>query len=476
MSNKTTLTFYSGLDTIGGTVMALSYGNDRIIMEMGNAYDPLTDIYNKDVLYRKRSFLQDALWLTTAPKIDGIYAKNLLGDSELIPAEASNINTAVFISHLHLDHMCNMGLVSPLVKVYISQKALMIENSLDTIGKGIISQRNNYDFLEDKKPVKIGAIQVIPFLLNDDSFQDYSFYIKTPDLKIHFTGDLFVYGKYRKPILREIAYLKKENIDILVCEGTSFMDSIKKRVYPNPDEPICGTLRLLNGLYTKNQLDKRIISIIKAHQDLCFINFYQREMSDVQDFEAYAKETDRCLVYEPDTAYLINDFFHRAVNIYLPDSAYYLDNDAKWLKQVLEYNHLITQKELKDNGHKYLVELSYQNTLELLDYIDIKTSYLHHSGEPLGEYDPAFKQLNMILKKTNTEYINLFDDRFFAHAYPNQIQYYINAIDPKILIPVHTLNRDRFQASKHGKRILVELNHSYYYDNEELLEVKNNEH
>jgi len=47
---KTKFTLYTGLYTIGGVNFSVEYGKDRIIMDMGSAYNPATDVYDGIVL------------------------------------------------------------------------------------------------------------------------------------------------------------------------------------------------------------------------------------------------------------------------------------------------------------------------------------------------------------------------------------------------------------------------------------------
>ena len=48
-NRQTEFVMYSGLHTIGGVNMAITYGNDRVIFECGLAYDPATDVFDGTV-------------------------------------------------------------------------------------------------------------------------------------------------------------------------------------------------------------------------------------------------------------------------------------------------------------------------------------------------------------------------------------------------------------------------------------------
>ena len=209
---NTKLTFYSGLDTIGGVVLEIKYGKDRAFFEAGTAYNPAFDMFDSKVDLRKK-FINDYLWVNELPLIDGIYRKEDISKTNLKPASEYDGNQAFFISHLHLDHMRMMGMIDPSIKVYLSKPAQIIEKALEDVNMGVDTIRDNYIDMQDD--MSVGQIKIHRFILNDDSYQDYSFYIETPDLKIHYTGDIFVYGKYFNNIKNEINYINTKDIDLL---------------------------------------------------------------------------------------------------------------------------------------------------------------------------------------------------------------------------------------------------------------------
>ncbi|MDD4643304.1 MAG: hypothetical protein PHG99_07400, partial [Erysipelotrichaceae bacterium] len=100
---------YSGTHTIGGVVFTVTYGKDRVVLEMGSVYDPTSDVYDGIVMPRNKNWLADKLRLKGLPAIDGLYSKeDLNGYDGVVAYEDTDYNSAVFISHLHLDHMSNM--------------------------------------------------------------------------------------------------------------------------------------------------------------------------------------------------------------------------------------------------------------------------------------------------------------------------------------------------------------------------------
>ena len=303
---KTEIKFYGGLNTIGGVVMSIVYGNERLLLEIGMAYDPNSDVYDGMVTHRVDNYLVDELKLKRAPLVDGLYSKEYLRDFDLLAAEDSDLHTSIFITHMHLDHMSCMGLVSDNVDIYLSKPAIVLEEALETVGKGVTNLRKTqFKELDPTKEYKVGEITLKPFLLNDKSYQDYSFYVKTPDMKIHYTGDVLLHGDYADEVWKEMEVIKNEKVDVLVCDTTALMDNTMTMMYGTPNAEIIGQKELPEGMYSKKMVDNELSKNLLEKEGLCVFNFYEREMGEVLVFNEMAKKSNRMIAFEPETAYLV---------------------------------------------------------------------------------------------------------------------------------------------------------------------------
>ena len=163
----TKFVMYSGLRTIGGVVASVTYGKDRVIFEFGSAYEPSTAVFDAIVEPRTENRVRDLLKIGILPRIDGMYRRQDLGGYPLISAEESDLNTAVFITHLHLDHMALIGTVAPEIPVYMHHNAQVIERALEATGKGVQTLERGYTDLIPNAPVQVGQLQVLPMLCKD---------------------------------------------------------------------------------------------------------------------------------------------------------------------------------------------------------------------------------------------------------------------------------------------------------------------
>jgi len=465
----TRFVMYSGLRTIGGVNASITYGKDRVIFEYGTAFEPSAAVFDAIVEPRADNWVRDLLKIGLLPRIDGVYRRRDLGSYPLVSAEESDINTAVFITHLHLDHMALMGTVAPSIPIYLHHNAQVIERALEATGKGIQTLERDYSDLLPNEPVKVGEIEVLPLLCKDTGHCDFSFLITTPDGTIHWTGDLCLHGLQAEKTWAQMELLRSRHIDVMLCDGTSFIDSGLQRVYQSTDAHMIKPDRQVPaGVLTEEQYKEALFQRIQNCKGLCVFNYYQREMDEAADYIDWAARSGRICVFEPDSAYLVYKFHGIKPNVYIPDSnRYNRSNTREWFAELLENALVVTAEEICANPSGYLLQNSYRHMLELLSLPSEDGVYIHEGGEPLGEYDPAFANMRRILGKTNFEYATS-EDAYFGHAYPGQVKYFVNQVDPRVLIPCHSYNPERLLPNT-GEQLLPELYQTYILKDHQLI-------
>src|SRR3990172_10608371 len=106
VKNATSLTFYGGVDEIGGNKILLQDGDTRVFFDFGMSYSMKKQFYSPPFLSPKsEKSLQE---LGILPKLEGVYK---FDDK---PPEID----AVFISHGHLDHSAYLSFIKREIPVY----------------------------------------------------------------------------------------------------------------------------------------------------------------------------------------------------------------------------------------------------------------------------------------------------------------------------------------------------------------------
>jgi len=469
---QTKFILYAGLNTIGGVIFAVEYGQDRVIMEMGSAYEPATDVYDGVVLPRRQAWVRDAIRTRRIPAIHGLYRKeDLQGFLGLVPAEESDFNTAVFITHLHLDHMSGIGMVAPSIPIYMNENATRIERALEATGEGVPTLEREYTHFAEDQPIKVGAIEVLPLVSSRRSYWDFAFLITTPDGTIHWTGDISLHGDDAQLTLDQMEFLKAKKIDVLICDATAFMDAVLLQIIDTTDPAaIIPSPALPAGMLDGADVNRELFEVLKAKRGLTIFNFYPREMEEVERYIEWAEKVNRLCVFEPDCAYIIYKFFGTRPNVFVPDSARYPADPAAqpaWFGELLQNCRVITRAEIYANPAGYLLQNSYRHILELFELPDTDGAYLHADGIPIGAFDPAYANLLRVVGRTQFEYVTFFSKNYFGHGYPQQIKYFCDEVDAKVLVPCHSFNPDRL-LPKSGVQLLPEIGKAYILANGQL--------
>ena len=101
---KTKITFHSGVLTIGGTIIEVAYENSHIFFDFGSEYNPSLKVQPTD--------LQGLLDGKLVPYLNNIFDPKI--PLKGYESKADNFeNTAVFLSHIHLDHSKIVNYLNP---------------------------------------------------------------------------------------------------------------------------------------------------------------------------------------------------------------------------------------------------------------------------------------------------------------------------------------------------------------------------
>lgn len=466
MDKKTVFTMYAGQHTIGGVIFTVTYGKDRVLMEFGSAYDPATAVFDAIVEPRDRNWIRDKLKVGILPKIDGIYRREDLGDFPLVSAEETDLNTAVFITHLHLDHMALMGTLSPEIPVYMHHNAQIIERALEATGCGIETLDREYRDITPFEPISVGEIKVLPILCRDTSYYDFAFLITTPDGTIHWTGDVILHSKQADKTIKQMELLKEKDIDVMLCDCTAFMDSVLKLMVPDLDEKkIMPNPAIPENMLSEEKYHEGLFESLKELKGLCVFNYYQREMDMAQDLMRWAEKLGRKCVFEPDAAYIVYKFFGVEPYVYIPDSpSVHREEGAPWRRELAEHSTVVSHEDICAEPSKYMLQNSYPHIMELFDLPNEGAGYIHADGIPIGAFDPAYANMRKIVDKAAFKYVTFFCENYFGHGYPQMVKYFVDEINPRVLIPCHSYNPERL-LPKDGIQLIPESYKEYILEN-----------
>ena len=410
-NKKTKITFHNGILTIGGTIIEIAYEDSHIFFDFGSEFNPAAKVQPTN--------LQELLDENLVPYLNNIYDPQIpLKGYE--STEDTFKDTAVFLSHIHLDHSKIVNYLNPQIPLYTLEGTKSLLNTLninnDFIFPLYTKQSNNTREVigvKENETIKVGKIKVKVMPVDHDAYGASGLVIETPDLVISYTGDIRLHG-YRKDDTLNFCK-ESENCDVLLIEGVSvsfqeFGDPIR------PDES-----------ENEPELIAKINSIIKSNpkRQMTF-NYY---ITNIERISNIIKTNPRTVVLDAYSSYVVKDATgYESYYYQLDDKEYGLDEKYK-----------IDFEELLNDEEKFFWQL---DTLALkhLDKLKEGGIYIHCDASPLGDFDPAYAPFIKNFEDHKIEFVRVSCS---GHARPYDLIEIINRIKPKLLVPIHSYRPEK---------------------------------
>ena len=410
MNHKTIMKFHGGLDTIGGNIISLVYNGYRIITDFG----AVVGVDINELAYQKNT---QALYDDNKlPKIDGLFRQEALEDNSTLSYEASDLKTIVLISHLHLDHVGSLAHLHPDIPVYATETAVALYHSL-----------NKHEFLPDYPvnwtPVKPGETIEhgefsITFHLSDhDTEGAASIFIKAPDVKVIYSGDLRLSGFHPERVMETTIKAKAFQPDILLLEGTSysFSETIEPSALDKALEPLIERL----GSHTEFGLMRDVRALIKDSDKLVAFNGYPQNVDRVVELAHLFNEYKRTFVLQ---ASLYNLAFE-----YVKD----LDHVAPLATEDASFG--VTVQQIQANPEQFAIQVDEFTYEQLYDLP--KGILLHSNGVPLGLFMEGYETY---IRGLHDNGWRVVDAGVSGHASKEDLLAVAYTINAKVTVPWHT--------------------------------------
>ena len=457
--HKTEIISYAGMRESMGAVFSIVCGKDRVIMDFGSAFDPEQTGYIK----KDGNWILDKLNKGILPPIEGLYPGKYLRKSGLRGYQDCDYSSAVFVSHLHLDHMSNIGAVDANVPVYMSENARKLEYALEDMGKGVDTIGRSYSVFENRTPVQVGKIKVIPIMNSPYSYNMYGFLIETPDLKVGYTADLSLSYECPEMVHREMEIFRDKKVNILYCDNCNFNDRSLIRFFGSADpEKIVPSDEIPEGMVSFDEHYRYIESLFKGNKGLVVFNHYEREMLDVQKIMQWAAEEGRTRVFEPEAAYLVYKFFNSNVSVYL--NGYH--SDEPWFTELMKSRTEVSREDVMKAPYRYYLHNSFKNINELFNLRSEDGLYIHADGDPFSSKEIAL--MKKTVREAGFRFASYDTDDYYQHGYPNMVKYFVDVIDPDVVIGYHGRNPERLMA-KNGYNLVPEKGVPYVFENGKMI-------
>jgi len=447
------LTFYGGVNEVGGNKVLVEDGKTRVFFDFGQSFNFGAEYFTGWLSPRAINGLGDHFEFGLLPKVRGLYAKEQLAFTDF-PYVEPEVN-AVFLSHAHFDHVAHICFVDPLIPVYLGVGTKLFLESMEETSSFCDYGEHEYRTFRTGEKIKRDDITVEPVHVDHSIPAAYGFLIHTSEGTVVYTGDLRLHGP-RKDLTEEFMEKAKEcKPDALICEGTRM------------------TLKENRRNYSESQVERLSSEIVSSTGKIVFTTHYSRDMDRFRSFYNVAVNNERKIVVSPKTAYLLGKL-NEDEHLDLPDplkdehilvyfkrkkSGTYDDADYNvWERQFMD--KMVTCKFVHKNQGRLIMDLDFYQFAELIDIKPPRGSHFIHSmSEPFSEEDIEDEVLHNWLDHFGMQFHQLHAS---GHMNKKQLEEFVEHIKPKHVFPIHTENQHLFkekcknvQTVEYGKQYIL---------------------
>ena len=442
----TSLTFYGGVNEVGGNKILLEDKDTKVFLDFGMSFSQRGAYFDEFMSPRLSTGLKDFIEMGLIPNLQGVYRTDLLQMMDRDDTE-TDID-AVLLTHAHADHADYISFLNENIPVYMGETCKLIleaieQRSARKFEREILSfkprpsdrkeepiDRDIQTFRTGDK-FKIGSLEVEPIHVDHSVPGAYGFIIYTSSGPVVYTGDIRLHGT--NPKMTE-DFVKKA-IDVkpiaLLAEGTRIND------------------------LESNESEQKVFNDCNSHvsksDKLAIADFNFKDMDRLRTFYNIAKENDRKFIVDvKDAAYLEYLSKDPQLNVPKPDDEnieIFAPKKSSWKKFEKEYltgSNITTAEEIAKQEGKVLCAFSFWHFGAL---IDIKPKpgalYLHSLSEPFND-EGVLDQRRVDLWLDHFG-LNRIQSHCSGHSKGNDLLEIVKNIDAKMLFPIHTEHPDAYK-------------------------------
>jgi ribonuclease J len=449
----TKLTFYGGVNEIGGNKILLEDKKTRIFLDFGQSFTFASDYFTGWLSARRINGLKDYFEFGLLPKLQGVYSKENLEQTNLQYTEPEI--DAVFLSHAHFDHIEHIKFLDPKIPVYLGVGTKLFIEAQEETSSFCNYCEHNYRTFRTGDKITVGDLVVEPVHVDHSIPAAYGYLIHTSEGTVVYTGDLRVHGP-RSEMTEEFIEKACESEPVaMICEGTRMTSTEKRKNH------------------SEQQVKQGSNSIISSTDKIVFATHYSRDMDRFRSLYTVAKENNRKIVISTKTAYLLSKLVDDK-RLDLPDpnrdetirvyykrkkSGEHVDKDYyMWERPFI--GKKVACEDVHESQSEVVMDLNFYQFAELIDIKpDANSHFIHSMSEPFSEEDIADEVMHNWLKHFHMSFYQLHAS---GHMNRHQLVERVTRVEAKKVFPIHTENQNLFnktcrnvQAIKRGKEYVI---------------------
>ena len=466
MPNKTTLTFYGGIDEIGGNKILLEDKGTRIFLDFGKSFKTRSKFYDWMEKPRIANGVGDLLALGILPDIKGIYRQDLLSLAGRGENEDRFVD-AVLLSHAHSDHADYISFLREDIPIWMGKTAKDIIDSIEAerhaniefeisgfkkrpIERGSEIIRRKINTFRTGEKIAIDSIEIEPVHVDHSIPGCYGFIIRTSDSTLVYSGDLRMHGNKPELTLEFVDRAARSEPDLMLCEGTRINET-----FSNRESDVLEMCKYYVG---------------HAKELFVLVDYSYKDVDRLTTLYNVAKSSGRKLLIDVKTARYLRALSTSTslalpqpndenISIYKPREGSGVYDDDDYDAEDMEFykqENVLTAEDIRANQGSVIAALGASYVDQLIDIRPSGGIYFHSMSEPFNEEGEISEmKMNNWIERFGMSRVH---SHCSGHASGRDLNEIVNRIGPKTLIPIHTEHPELFTMLQGGKVKMVKPN------------------
>ncbi|MEM3623546.1 MAG: MBL fold metallo-hydrolase, partial [Candidatus Bathyarchaeia archaeon] len=422
VKDETTITFYGGVNEVGGNKILLKDRDTRVFFDFGMSFSMRRQFYSPPFLSPKSEKSLQALGIL--PKIDGIYK---------FDDKAPEVD-AVFISHGHMDHSAYLSFIKREIPVYCGETTKIILQAMSEMRRADLEfdvEDIKFEAFRTGHKICVGGLEILPIHVDHSVPGAYGFIIQTSSGVVVYTGDFRAHGA-KPQMTGEFVEKAKESEPLAVISEATNMTGA--------------------SISSEGEVESKLNEIVQQASGIVLADFASTDVDRLNSFYRIAKKTGRCLTVSLRQAFLM-EALRKDKGLSIPklnDENILIFRKSKkryekWENSIIEKykDKIVDVFEVSKKQCKAILAMSLYDLEELVEIQPAAGScYVLSASEPFNEeMEIDFERLLNWLRHYGLPQYHV---HVSGHIMPLQLKKILKEMNATKIFPVHTENAELF--------------------------------